>query len=402
VIPGSALGGGQGPKYKVTLGDYHPKGDPAPPQERVVRLKSARVVAADYDLLARDFVELDRLTDEAIEHWHRRLDAWLLDRTGYMAETQVRNSEAELIQERIAPEMIDRNSPAVTAYRPEGQRRGLVFSSPDNRKTIDFEIKGAGARDPQLSRLQNRNGLISLAESKREFDMAHEIGALGERIAKDTHGAVRILERGHYAVIDWGFKMKDAEGKLIPAGAVVRRPAPRTDFTFNSGLPPDRALETELALRKYGVTSAGKSHVLRVQNADGGEDVINLQGRVLKDGSVELVDFGTIVRVPEGHEFDRPLAIRKTRFGSLGALSEADQVGMNRFTGVLDVMLSPDNPSFVKHATVEDAISAARFETTDASLSPERDRLTLRSEAWVNGLPSASCIQTNLPIIKVP
>lgn len=57
-------------------------------------------------------------------------------------------------------------------------------------------------------------------------------------------------------MIDWGFRVKHADGSTSPAGAILRQAHKRAPGEV-SMLDKDKSLAVELVLRKYGITSVG-------------------------------------------------------------------------------------------------------------------------------------------------
>jgi hypothetical protein len=194
-----------------------------------------------------------------------------------------------------------------------------------------------------------------------------------------------------YAVIDWGFNIHSPDGGATPAGAVLRQAHTREYWNFNSNLRKKPALEIELFLRKFGVTSTGLSITLRNQPQNRFE-LINIQGKGLADDFSAIVDFGTFIRMPKGHFFSKPLAIRETKFGSLSAVAGAEEMGANQFIGVPDVLLDPKDPTqtdFVHQAIYEDMVPVDLFSVQNESEPyPELDKLSIVCEEFVKSRPS--------------
>jgi hypothetical protein len=221
-----------------------------------MRVTSARVLAADYDLIRRDFPTTRQLDQSGI-------DRWLLRHTGFIARTQI---------ERGAPVQtpIRTNGRVVTgkAVRPTTYGRALVFQVPGGL----IDGKGFGARTP--AQRDHSNGLAELGEVIREFAF-HQ--------AMDTvlrHADVGLGTVGAYAVIDWGFDVVGANGLRSPAGAILRQAHNR----HRDGLTDDaKELEIEQLLRRYGITSAG-AHREKYKY-----DLINIQ---MDRSMTRLVDFG--------------------------------------------------------------------------------------------------------------
>jgi hypothetical protein len=326
---------------------------PDPMRETVARIRTARVLTADYELLRQDFPQLSAKTNA-------KIDQWLLDQAAYMSLPQVRNPLADQLNTPIASDESELRS----AWRPEGYGRGLVYEVNDgsgNKGLLDG--KGFGALAPSVG--FNRSGLLPLNEALREMIWEQTIAGIF-----NANGG-RFNTARTYAVFDWGFDVKNSDGTAQPAGAVLRQAHTREHWNFNSNLPKEEALEIELLLRRYGITSAGLSESLRRQGQVP-YDLINVQGRRLPNGGAMVVDFGTYVRVADDHRFTRSIAVRETRFFSPQVLN--NDVGANREVGVLSGILAPGQPGFVDAPELTATVPVERFGLPDpARLYPETD-----------------------------
>jgi hypothetical protein len=329
-------------------------------REQALRVRTARVLLADYTLLRRDFGE------ELAGRSNAEIDRWLLDETGFIARTQVLQLEADAVNTKIDAD-VERTREAL---RPDGYGRGYVF------KTESGFIDGKGFGSLAPSRGANRNGLMPLEDAIRELVWEKTI----HRLSRDA--SLPFTTVGTYAVIDWGFDIIEGDAR-VPAGAVLRQAHRREGWNFNSNLPREDALQVELALRRFGVTTSGMSESLRRQ-ARHRYDLINVQG-ARGSGGPALVDFGTYVRMPEGHTFTRPIAMRRNSFFSSAIL--LNNVGGNREVGVLEGLLQPGDPGFVARATDEGAVPAAKYQVRDAvSREPEADAVAVAARALVKRL----------------
>jgi hypothetical protein len=339
-------------------------------REQALRVRTARVIRADYALLRRDFGgELAGKSDAEVDHW-------LLDQTGFIARTQARQLEAEAVNTTIDADA----EHAREALRPDGYGRGYVF------RTGSGFIDGKGFGSLAPSRGSNRNGLMPLEDAIREMTWEKTI----HRLARDA--TLPFTTVGTYAVIDWGFDIIEGEAR-VPAGAVLRQAHRREGWNFNSNLPREEALAVELALRRFGVTTSGMSESLRRQ-ARHGYDLINVQGARSPEGPA-LVDFGTYVRMPENHVFTRPIAMRRNSFFSNAILE--NRVGGNREVGVLEGLIQPGDPDFVARATNEGAVPATKFQVRDAALKePESDAVAATARALVQRLRAGAPCEERL------
>jgi hypothetical protein len=174
----------------------------------------------------------------------------------------------------------------VTALRPADYGRALVFQ-PEPGVLID--VKGSGALAPQQE--SHGNGLATLGEAIREYAYEHLVNKVFE------HAQTGDRTVGHYAVIDAGFDVKQHDGRIDPAGLILRQAHSRATGDL-SALSNSDTKRIEMTLRRYGITSAGA-----YQNDP--YDRLNLQGT--KDGAV--LDFGGFLVMPKfekpAYHFDR-------------------------------------------------------------------------------------------------
>ncbi len=222
--------------------------------EKVVQVKTAHVVLADYHLLKKDFPFLKRLSPQEIDHW-------LLKEAGYISTPQAAQSQ-------LNSEIL-RGEDEREAFRPPGYGRALVFAVHDGL----IDGKGFGAVVPRAG--GHTSGLATLGEVLREFVYQKMV----QKILDHSHSGFETV--GSYAVIDWGFSVKHEDGSLSPAGGIFRQAHMRYHGYF-SLLDDSTTKQIELILRKYGVTSAG------AYRYDYGYDRLNIQGTNQK----ALIDFG--------------------------------------------------------------------------------------------------------------
>ena len=238
-----------------------------PFQEEFVRVESARIVLVDYDLVRKDFVETRAMSNPEI-------DAWLLKHTAFVSKPQ---AAQQTVNTPIAT-----TAERVQAFRPKEYKRAAVFRAGSGL----IDVKGSGAPRPQQA--DHGNGLATLGEGIREFIYEKLIRKIFER----EGGKHQTL--GTYAILDYGFDVIHANGSRSPAGAILRQGHARYagDFAF-SLMDEGKALEVELLLRKYGITTAG-AH--RTHPADW----INVQGT--KEGLI--IDYGAFLTV---ERFEKPI-----------------------------------------------------------------------------------------------
>ncbi|MGZ3686970.1 MAG: hypothetical protein ACXVBW_01635 [Bdellovibrionota bacterium] len=343
------------------------------PPEPVVRVKTAKVTYANYSLLEKDFpVVRQILKDNPLARAHELIDQWILEHAGYIAKAQAMSPDLQGIQTAIDYEIPSYPSPK--AFRPDSYRRGLIFDTGDGI----LDGKGFGAQDARASARANRNGLMPRADGLRE-----SIYTLGLEDSFLRNGAPYSMALP-YAEINWGFQMKDSGGKWVPAVGYLRQAHLRTNWNFNSNIPKDKAIEVELYLRKRGLTSCGISAPLRAQGWTN-YDVINIQGRVMANGRIELVDVGAFTRVPRGYVFTKPLAVRENRPNSNVRSDLAADSRMESRQGILTQVMTPQDPAFVHHAESEDEFPPELWAVPNENqIYPEFDRITLSAEAAVD------------------
>jgi hypothetical protein len=238
-----------------------------PFEEEFARVEGARIVIVDYELLRRDFVETRTMSNSEI-------DAWLLKHTAFISKSQA--------AQHVVNTPIATSAERVRAFRPKEYKRAAVFRAGSGL----IDVKGSGA--PRPKQADHGNGLASLGEGIREFVYEKLVRKIFEQEGR-KHQTL-----GTYAILDYGFDVVHQDGSRSPAGAILRQGHARFegDFAF-SLMDEGRALEVELLLRKYGITTAGahRKHP---------EDLINVQGT--KEGLI--IDFGAFLTV---ERFEKPI-----------------------------------------------------------------------------------------------
>jgi len=228
--------------------------------DSVRRVRTARIVFANHDLLTAD---LPQLTDTAAG------ERWLLDQAGIMSVAQLESS--------VANTPIDATGSTRQAWRPPLYGRAVVVEAqapeaPGLASTLLLDIKGAGvAPGCRPSLAHHASGLCSLQEALREALFERMIASIFARAAPD------LWTLPIYAVIDLGFDLLTRRGETMPAGLIVRRGHRRdTDFILPfRGSPDERLrLEIELLLRSYGLTSSNAATRYRIER--GADDRIRI------------------------------------------------------------------------------------------------------------------------------
>jgi len=267
-------------------------------EETVLKLKHARVIIADYDLIRKDFPEISKMSN-------LQIDQWLVDHTGYLSIQQVAQQEVN------GPVPV--TGEATTAYRPREYGRAHVFKA--GHGLID--AKGSGGIDPHAG--FERTGLATLGEMIREYLMEK----LVSKAFKHMGGKYETVPC--YAVLDLGFSAKGSGTKDqdVPAGMVLRRAHVRhhkgvigkREREDPVVLPKELQYEIEMALRHYGLTSTINLFPGQYKNTLSG-DQLNIQG----DENGAVIDFaGFRVR----KHFDRPVYYSYDEHGN-AAVSDKD------------------------------------------------------------------------------
>lgn len=251
--------------------------DPKP--EPVLRVRSARVVLADYPLLRRDFPKLQSFSEAEI-------DVWLLDRTAFV-------STAQAAQEKVNTKIDIMNGSArvehAQGFRPDGYGRALVFRTEEGL----IDAKGVGkVNNPEP--LNHKNGLATLGEMIREFIFQKKVQQVFDHSGSGFHTVES------YAVIDWGFDVREYNGRLIPAGAILRQAhgRPNTEKSQNHFASLVDSTIVENLLRHYGITSTGDAPTetqerVNIQNTREG-DIVDFGSYLVKDRfHKQVIHYGT-------------------------------------------------------------------------------------------------------------
>ena len=285
--------------------------------EVVHTLANSKILWVNYEALLTDFPHLKRETEVIIEEW-------LLRHSAIISDAQ--------IQQQHVNTSIQTTNRRLIAYRPPRYDRAVLVSTSDSNCTLPLEeslrwrdepegmldIKGCGVaagKKPHLG--DHGNGLMLLSQAIEEFARQR----LMEAVLR--HAKVSIIAVPIYAILDLGFKCRTQEGKMVPAGALVRRAHQRPV----SGIElPERGtdfqqikLEIELLFRQYGITSANSGTELHVFN---GSDSVECRYAGFAMPHVGKKRLKTLV-----DEIDRPLPwhleginVQLTRYAQLRPL----------------------------------------------------------------------------------
>lgn len=265
-------------------------------QSKVVQVKGAQIILADYDLIRQDFPTL-------VSHSDQELDQWLIDNFAWLAEAQARLGAVG--EQNVHETVPIFEGEEKLAYRPQGYTRSLVFASDlnsPNGSKILVDVKGAGSENP--TRGDHKTGILYLAEAIREFHFEKLISLLFEHAVQDNfverNSWIPMITNPVYAVIDVNCSYIYKHPLLPlrePFGLVLRRSHLRGGgISDPEGFPNyennqdiiDLGVTYEKTLRRYGLTTA----IARKTrwHDQGFRDVANIQLTLNR----ELVDFGTI------------------------------------------------------------------------------------------------------------
>jgi len=232
--------------------------EPTVREEIVYPLRTARCVFVDFASLRRDF---PRLAPECLDApARRRIEDWLIASAAVISASQAAQT--------LVNTPIETGDTEILAYRPPRYGRALVLPvstdgpfAPHQIEDVAREaeglldVKGIGVRPDRAPEIgAYTSGLLPLADAFKEFIVHRTLEAIF-RHAGSPFQALPL-----YGVIDPGIAIHGEDGvPSQPAGILVRR-AHRRLFTGKDvprgGMPEHRAaLEVELLLRQYGMTS---------------------------------------------------------------------------------------------------------------------------------------------------
>ena len=213
---------------KTSIEQVHPSST----SEEVVRIKNAKIVLVDYDLVRKDFPAMVNKSNDEI-------DRWILDQVAFISKPQaaqtVVNSPIEVADEFRQ------------AWRPPEYGRALVYDMvhPDSGEKIGLmDAKGVGSLRP--GQVDHGNGIATLGEAIREY--LYE--GMMRNVLNDADVPNQIV--GSYAVIDAGFDLKHADGSTSPAGFYLRQ---AHDRVTNPGARLDKTQRMKLQkiFHRYGI-----------------------------------------------------------------------------------------------------------------------------------------------------
>lgn len=250
-----------------------------PKKTQVLRVKTARVIWANYPLIRRDFKHLSSATESEIDKW--------LESKAIISKAQ---AQSPFFNEKIQTTEFEGQ-----AYRPENYNRSAVIEVEGGY----IDIKGTGSETPSTLWKDGdpRDGTFLLAAAIREELFASVV----EKIfwwSDFKLGGHKVEVVKNYAILDGGFEVlhRSPDGEISgtsPWGMIFRQAHSRFKDATARELPDQgkyslwnsqRSLAVEELLRRFGITSIGKGRI-------GGEGGINIQGT---RGNA-ILDFGNYV-----------------------------------------------------------------------------------------------------------
>jgi len=213
-------------------------------EEAAVQVAGARAALLDPALLQHDFPFL--------RDGEAGLARFLAASAGFVSRRQAR--------QRTVSSPVATTGVEIAAHRPPDYGRALVLPVFDvldrGRPAGLLDVKAAGvAPDRRPSLAPHASGLMFLGEALREAVYTRLVDAALR------HAGLRCRALPVYGVVDLGFDAYLPNGRSLPAGLLVRRahrrPACRGGLKHPDSPLVPMELGIELALRRYGLTSAG-------------------------------------------------------------------------------------------------------------------------------------------------
>ncbi|MEM7482685.1 MAG: hypothetical protein AAF481_16025 [Acidobacteriota bacterium] len=240
--------------------------DPKLEAETAHPIAGAEAVWANVPALRRDFGHLPD-APTTTDGWH----TWLARQGGLISATQA--------AQEVANTRIPIRDVAVTVYRlPRG---GRAFSVPLRSVASDYvdpiegggllSLKAVGVKPgvvPEANLFNYSNGLQWLEGVLHEVLIQRVV----EKVLRYAGSSVNCLPV--YGALDGGFAVRDSEGNTWPAGILVRQAHRRQvkgwDFPLLGSPGQQLMLDTELELRRYGITSTSDKGTFQLKrHADG-------------------------------------------------------------------------------------------------------------------------------------
>lgn len=243
-------------------------------QETVVRVRTAKVVCANYDAIVHDFPQVfsaearrkaplagcDDCT-AAGRLCRKAIDAWLIRNSAFISRQQLLPNSVN------SP--IDTGEEVRTAYRPPGYARSVVvpIDTPAAEGEAGYlDLKGVGVaagRTPSHKRYSS--GLEYLGYALGDLFYGWLVDSIFARTCPGYH-VVPV-----YAVLDLGFDVVGGWQGTAPAGLHVRRahsrPLPRESLPLPGTDREKLMLHAELLLRAFGLSTTGHGTAFTLANA---------------------------------------------------------------------------------------------------------------------------------------
>ena len=244
-------------------------------QETVVRVRTAKVVCANYDAIVHDFPQVfsaearrkaplagcadcaatGKLCRDAI-------NAWLIRNSAFISRQQLLPNSVN------SP--IETGDEVRTAYRPPGYARSVVIAidSPAAEGEAGYlDLKGVGVpagRTP--SHQPYSSGLEYLGYAIGDLFYGWLVDTIFARTCPGYH----VLPV--YAVLDLGFDIVGGWHGTAPAGLHVRRahsrPLPHESLPMSGSAREKLMLHAELLLRAFGLSTTGHGTSFILTNSD--------------------------------------------------------------------------------------------------------------------------------------
>eukprot|EP01127_Copromyxa_protea_P005652 TRINITY_DN1551_c0_g1_i3.p1 TRINITY_DN1551_c0_g1~~TRINITY_DN1551_c0_g1_i3.p1 ORF type:complete len:558 (+),score=100.24 TRINITY_DN1551_c0_g1_i3:29-1702(+) len=174
-------------------------------EDKWCKLKQAKVLVADYELIRNDFPDL-------------KINLWLLEHTSYISEGQIKRiSPGGDLQDCIdlsegLDHYIDFNQNNIALRMKGGGRAATFFTGPYSFSRGWFqapmiEVKGGGTSILQPKFERKACGFLSLVDSLKEFAYQKLIQSIADKQRIDSDEKWGTV--GYYAILDTGLKFKD-------------------------------------------------------------------------------------------------------------------------------------------------------------------------------------------------
>jgi hypothetical protein len=250
----------------------------------------ARVVFANYELLAHDFPRLARSRRTAI-------DNWLVEHAGIISCAQS--------QQTVTNTRIRLSRRRVRAFRPPVYGRAVVLDTGDGL----LDVKGVGVRDGVVpSAAPHCSGVLSLSVAFGEVLFEW----LAAAALKKARSICEVLPS--YAVIDLGFDVIEEGRDREPACALVRRAHTRPRILWAKNADPGLSVahilrDVAFDLRRRAIDAPTKSYIVEEQN---GVLTVLIHGTPFRFEGAEAMRVASLVRYRGSRLAVEPLNLQFT------------------------------------------------------------------------------------------